>query len=147
MKKPTTEEVARRYYKRVQYRKRIESLIRRCKCSRAEDIEYGDFGMITYGGVPSCAQMYRWFKDEEREPSLTVDSYFGIQPLSKEKIDYNRRMSEFYLDRINESMWCVRCDRRRALKVLRRKALAAEAATKRALMNAVERSINGADTK
>ena len=147
MKKPTVEEVATRYYKRVQYRKRIESLIRRCKCSRGEDIKYDDFGMITYRGVTSCAQMYRWFKDEEREPSLTVDSYFGIQPLSKEKIEYDQRMSEFYLDRINESIWCVRCDRRRALKVARRKALAAEAATKRALMSAVERSINGTDTK
>ena len=143
MKKPTIEEVANRYYNRVMYRKRIESLIRRCKCSRAEDIEYGDFGMITYGGVPSCAQVYRWYKDEEREPSLTIDSYFGIQPPSKEKLKHDRRMSEFYLDR--DTLWCVRCDRRRALKIARRKALAAESATKRALMNAVERS-NGTDS-
>lgn len=143
MKKPTVEEVATRYYKRVQYHKRIESLIRRCKCSRAEDSDEDEYGNTTYPGAPSCGHMFKADMEEERYDS---DSPFCDPPRERTGLE---KVWQDWLDdhrEARESTWCVRCDRRRTLKVARRKALAAEAATKRALMSAVERSINGADS-
>lgn len=48
------EQSAKKYAARVEYRKRIARIIRRCACTIGEEAEYGDHGQLTYPGYPRC---------------------------------------------------------------------------------------------
>ncbi len=139
MSKPQTlEQAARKYAARVEYRKRISRLVRRCKCHREEEVEYDGYMRVTYPGAPSCYDMEILYEENYAD----LPDPFSDTPLATERSPTDKAWKDWY-ERHREAregrIWCSRCLRRNKLVEVRRSAYASERNSLRALLNAANR--------